>query len=236
MISSRQQTAAHRVSQRGTLDWGVSARVWATGVPSSTHHCTSSRAFGPFDGSGRSGRVGRGRLDPQLGYGDLAHSELLDLAGDRHREVVGETDISRDLVVGDTTAAETPHVVLGHLGPRPNLDPGHDLLAEAGVRHADHLDVADVRMAVQELLDLPGVDVLPTPDDHVLDATHDADVAVAVHRGHVAGVHPPFLVDDLVGALAVVPVADHHRVAASEQFARGVARECPGGDRVDDLD
>ena len=55
----------------------------------------------------------------------------------------------------------------------------------------------------------------------------DVHVAVAVHHGEVAGVHPPVGVDGLGGALRVVPVADHHRVAAGAQLA-GLA----GGDRA----
>lgn len=40
-------------------------------------------------------------------------------------------------------------------------------------------------MRVQKLLDLGGVDVLPTADDHVLQAALDAAVAQAVETGGV---------------------------------------------------
>src|SRR6476620_10635387 len=43
--------------------------------------------------------------DRQLRRGDLAHDELLHLAGDRHREGVDDLPIARDLVGGDPPAA-----------------------------------------------------------------------------------------------------------------------------------
>ena len=63
------------------------------------------------------------------------------------------------------------------------------------VRHAHHLDVGDLRMGVEELLDLPRVDVLAAADDHVLDAADDLDVAVLAHHREVTGVHPAPRVD-----------------------------------------
>ena len=61
---------------------------------------------------------------------------------------------------------------------RAQADPGHQLLAVALVGHADDGDVLDVGVAVEELLDLARVDVLAAPDDQVLDAADDVDVAV----------------------------------------------------------
>src|SRR5581483_10448543 len=137
--------------------------------------------------------------------------------------------------VGDPAPAELLDVVLGEGGALPDLDPGHELLAVLDVGHADHLHVAHVGVGVEELLDLPGVDVLPAPDDHVLDAADDVDVAVLVHRGQVAGVHPAALVDGLGRALGVVPVARHHGVAPGAGHARRPPGDDPPGFRVDDL-
>src|SRR5579884_914859 len=129
------------------------------------------------------GRLHPGRrLKAELAHRLLPHLELLDLAGDGHGELSHELDVARDLVVGDPAFAVLLQGVLGEAGALPDLDPGHELLAVLGVGHADHLDVAHVGVGVEELLDLPGVDVLPAPDDHVLDAADDVDVAVLVHR------------------------------------------------------
>src|SRR5581483_7371339 len=178
--------------------------------------------------------AGRG-LEPELGHGLLPHLELLDLPGDRHREVGGELHVARDLVVGDLALAVLLQGVLGQGGALPDLDPGHQLLAVLDVGDADHLDVAHVGVGVEELLDLPGVDVLPAPDDHVLDAADDVDVAVLVHGGQVAGVHPARPVDGLGGALRVVPVAGHHRVAPGAQLAGRPPGDDPARLGVGDL-
>src|SRR2546430_199820 len=75
------------------------------------------------------------------------------------------------------------------------LDPGHPLLAILLAGHADHLHVADRRMPVEEFLHLARIDVVAAADDHVLDAAHDVQIPVLVHRCEIAGVHPARGVD-----------------------------------------
>ena len=89
----------------------------------------------------------------------------------------------------------------------------------------DDLHVRDVRVRVEELLDLARVDVLAAADHEVLDPADDVEVAVAVHGGQVAGVHPPRAVEDVSSLLRLVPVADHHRVAAGAQLTGLAARQ-----------
>ena len=47
-----------------------------------------------------------GGLQAQLFHCHLAHAELLDLAGYGHGELVGELDVTGDLIVGDLATAE----------------------------------------------------------------------------------------------------------------------------------
>src|SRR5438067_2170618 len=54
-----------------------------------------------------------GLLKPQLLDCDLAHLVLLDLAGHRHRELVDEFDVARDLIVRDLAAAEIADLLGG---------------------------------------------------------------------------------------------------------------------------
>src|SRR5947208_1174774 len=124
-------------------------------------------------------------LEPELADGLLAHHEFLDLAGDGHREGIDELDVARDLVVGDLALAELADLLGGRLLAVMQLDPGADLLAVLLVRHADHLHVLHLEMAVQELLDLARIDVLAAPDHHVLEPADDVDVARIVHRREV---------------------------------------------------
>ena len=74
-------------------------------------------------------------------------------------------------------------------------------------------------MRVQEVLDLARVDVLAAANDGVLGAALEAEVAVGVHDGEVAGVQPAFGVDGLGGGRGIVVVALHHQIAARAQFA-----------------
>jgi hypothetical protein len=50
-------------------------------------------------------------------------------------------------------------------------------------------------VGVEELLHLARIHILSSADDHVLDAPDDVEVALCVHDGEVAGVHPAGGVD-----------------------------------------
>src|SRR6202000_767814 len=67
---------------------------------------------------------------------------------------------------------------------------------------------------VEQLLDLARVDVLTAADHHVLDPAGDVHVTLVIHHPEVAGVHPARGVDGFGGLVRLVPVAEHHRVAA----------------------
>src|SRR5207237_8414823 len=67
-------------------------------------------------------------FEPEFGHRLLPHLELLDLAGDRHRELVGELDVAGHLVVGDLPLAELLQGLLGQRGAWAQLDPGHEFL------------------------------------------------------------------------------------------------------------
>ena len=91
-------------------------------------------------------------------------------------------------------------------------------------------------MRVQEFFDLARVDVLAAPDDHVLEPADDLHIAFVVHHPEVACMHPAAGIDRLARRLLVVPVAQHHRVAACAKFARLAALHDLAVGRVDDLD
>ena len=93
--------------------------------------------------------------------------------------------------MGQLAGAELAQRLGGErLGALAQPHPGHQLLAVPLVGDADDLGVDDVGVGVEELLDLPRVHVLPAADDHVLDPADDVEVALGVHDGEVAGVHP----------------------------------------------
>ena len=74
-------------------------------------------------------------------------------------------------------------------------------------------------MGLQQLLDLAGVDVLATADDHVFESALDAEVALGVHRGQIAGVVPALPVNDRGGGVGLVVVTLHDQVPARAQLA-----------------
>src|SRR5207249_3444075 len=111
-----------------------------------------------------------------------------------------------DLGFGDGTAVAENEVRLERLAP---------LL----VGDAEDAGLGDGRVGEQDLFDLPGVDVEPAGDHHVLGAVEDVDVAVLVHPADVAGVEPsaPQRLGRLVGTF---PVSPHHRAAPDADLAR----------------
>lgn len=95
-----------------------------------------------------------------------------------------------------------------------------------------------VRVGKEDFLHLPGVDVVAVPDNHVLLAVHDSQVAVVVLGPKVPRAEPA--VDDrLGGGLWPVEVALHQQVSADDelaQFARGQqfdALDCFGAGNFD---
>src|SRR5579884_2940528 len=122
--------------------------------------------------------------------------------------------------MGNLALAELADLLRGGLLAGFELDPGHDLLAILGVRHANHLHIADLRVRVEKLFDLAGIDVLAAANDHILDAPDDVDIALLVHGGQVSGMHPARTVDSLSGRFGIVPVAEHHAVPTRAEFTR----------------
>src|ERR1700751_5121074 len=72
----------------------------------------------------------------------------------------------------------------------PERHEGYGLLAEHPIGLADDRSLEHPGMGVQDILDLLRVDVLPAPDDQVLDPVDQGEVAVVVEPADVAGVQP----------------------------------------------
>ena len=96
------------------------------------------------------------------------------------------------LVAGERCDAQVPQFVTSrrwHLGPQRDERDG--LLAEHVVRSPDDRGLEHVGVAVEDVLDLLGVDVLAAADDHVLHAVDEHQEAVVVEVADVAGAQPP---------------------------------------------
>src|SRR4029434_5846246 len=106
----------------------------------------------------------------------------------------------------DPLLAEGPQ--LGRGGPGAGLEDhgGPDLLPVRRVGDGDHGRLGHRRVLVQHFLDLPRVDVVAAPDDQVLFAVDDVEVAVLVLAGQVAGPEPA-VGDGLAGGRPAAPIA-----------------------------
>src|SRR5215212_1052573 len=153
-------------------------------------------------------------------YGGLAQPVLLDLATRRHRVLIYEVHVEGDLEAGYVLLAILFEVFFGEAGVRLLLYYyGGDLFAVLLVRDAVYLHVGDVRVGVEELLDLARVDVLAAPDDHVLRPARDPNVPVLVHDRQVACVQPAVVVYDLGRLVLHLVVPLHDEVPPGPQLA-----------------
>src|SRR5258708_31882828 len=104
-----------------------------------------------------------GLLETKLGDRCLAHFELLHLARDRHRELGGEPDVPRDLVVRDLALAVLPDLLSAQLLARAQPDPGAQFLAVLQVGDTNDLYVFNGRVRVKEFFDFARLNVLAAP-------------------------------------------------------------------------
>ncbi len=116
----------------------------------------------------------------------LAHDKFLHLAGHRHREVIDEFDVAGDLKMRDLSLAEFADFLRRRGFTFFQADPGAQLLAIFGIGHANHLDVGNFGMGVQEFLNLAGINVFAAADHHVLDAADDIALSGLVDGGQIA--------------------------------------------------
>src|SRR6202045_896341 len=105
----------------------------------------------------------------------------------------------------DLPLAKGANLLLGAAPAVAQPNPGAKLFAVARVGHADHLHILDLRVAVEELLDLARIDVLAAADHHVLDPPDDVAVALGVYGREIAGPHPAGRIDRLARLLLVIP-------------------------------
>jgi len=114
-----------------------------------------------------------------------------------------------------------------------------DLLDLVRVLYADDAGIENLFMAVDDVFELAGIDVVAGGDDHALDALREVDEAVLVHLAEIAGVQPdaPVVVTaERVGRFGrVVHVAEHDRGTADADFALEVGVEFLRGAGPDDL-
>ena len=138
--------------------------------------------------------------------------------------------------MADLALAELAEFLLGDLFPLLGAHHRQKFFTKECVGHPKHLHIGNPGMANQELLDLSREEVFAATNDHLLEATHDVDITMSIHRCQVAGVQPARTINGLGGLLRHVVVALHDQVAPTAQLATLPTRHHFTGDRVDHLD
>src|SRR5581483_10260217 len=237
---------------RSLMRWAtrwVSTRVLPDPAPATTRigppgWVTASRWTGFSPSSREDGFPGGSGsaviAPPSYGLGGTVESlpqhVLLDLPGTGQGKGVEEDPVDGCLVGREVLPAQGEELGFGRLlGAGRHPDEGRHDLAPPLVGDADDGALGHRRMLEQHVLDLPGIDVLAAPDDHVLQPALDADVAAPVHRGQVAGVVPAVGVDGPRRGLGHVVVAGHDEVAPAAQLADLADGGHLAGAGVDDL-
>ena len=147
------------------------------------------------------------RSDKESGAVLFTELGLFDLAG-RISGNLGEDDLAGPLVAGKLAAVVVDLLFCaGEAFLELNDRCGN--LAETLIGQADDCDVIDRLKGVQEVFDLYGINILTAGDNDVLLAVDEVVETVLILHGHVAGVEPAVIVQDLFGGRGIIVVADH---------------------------
>ena len=118
-------------------------------------------------------------------------------------------------------------------------DEGLDLLHLIRILDADDAGQEDLFVAVDDVFQLAGIDVVAGGDNHALDALGEIDEAVLVHFAEVAGVQPDAAVlmaaEGVVRFLGIVDVLKHDRRAGDADLALEIGVELLRSAGLDDL-
>ena len=135
-----------------------------------------------------------------------------------------------DFLVGGQDVVQLLTVLLHHLGYLLIGHAGLHSLVKVGIYQSyqliglrDYHRLVYKVHVVQMVLNLLGVDVLARrTKNHALAAALNEYVAVLVHYTQVAGVHPAFGVDGLLGQFLVLVITQHHVGTAADYLAGNV--------------
>src|SRR4249919_2162569 len=136
----------------------------------------------------------------------------VDLADRRERQRSDDVHLARVLVAADPLLR--PGDELPGLEWLPERDERHDLFAALRVPAADDRRALDRGVFEERLLDVAREDVEAAPDDQILLAVDDVEVAVVVHPPEVARVQPA-AAHRLLSLFGSPPVAAHDERGAT---------------------
>ena len=175
-------------------------------------------------------------------FGQPAAEAVGNLADQGLGKLGAELDVVRHGIFGDMLAAVIEDLLLDgvrRLAAGAQDDEGLDLLHLIRVLDADDAGQEDLFVAVDDVFQLAGIDVIAGGDDHALDALGEVDKAVLVHLAKVAGVQPDAAVvvaaEGVMGLLGIVDVLEHDGGAGDADLALEIGVELLRGAGLDDL-
>ena len=110
------------------------------------------------------------------------------------------------------------HFLLGHTFAILEDYASHNFLAVFFVGNANDLHVANLGTSIDEFFDFLGINVFTATNDHILEASCDAIIAVFVSASEVARMEPTVGIDSRCGCLRHFVVALHNVVSASHEL------------------
>ena len=158
------------------------------------------------------------RLAPQDGLEHLVHG----IPG----QGCPEFHEGRFLVTGHVALAVVDDLFLCGLLSRLQDDNGLDDFSPVGIGNADDGHFHHLGVVFEDGFDLHGIDILATPDDHVLLSPLEVEIAVFVHEGEIARMEPA-APQGFFRSGGVSPVALHHLPAPGHDFPHGPRRHFP---------
>src|SRR5438270_631430 len=190
-----------------------SGRELKTANPSGFRAETAAECRNQVHSARKRAFLARGR-HPDL----LLQLLLQDLPGRPLRQRLQEADRARVLVGGHPLLGIGDQLLLGDRLACLDGHDGRDLFAQPFVGDADDGRLLNRRVRVEDLFDLPRVDVEAAADDQLLLAVDDEEEAFLVLVAHVAGMEPAAL-ERLGRGLRLLVVALHDVVAADHDLA-----------------
>src|SRR5579875_234942 len=130
----------------------------------------------------------RGAWQTEFHDSALAQDKLLHLSGGSHGKTLSELDVARDLLMADLPLTVGTHFLLAQFFASFGDNHGQQFLSKEKIGYAYNLHIGDFGMADKKLLDFARINVLTPANDHILQTTHNLDVAVCIHGSQIARV------------------------------------------------
>ena len=91
---------------------------------------------------------------------------------------------------------------------------------------SDNAHIQDLRVVAQRILDLRGVDILASGDNHILLPVHDIEKAVRIQPAHITRMEPSAF-EGRLRLLRTIPVAFHHVRSAHQDLPLDLGPHIP---------